>query len=104
MRKIAIAALATFLASCGAFDSMKEGFAHAEEVATDLEKSVGSKPFVGFNWSNGSLTNISVTFKGIPTGKSTPEIAALARSSIASHFKQEPEKIVISFALSGAAH
>jgi hypothetical protein len=102
MRKITAMMLATLLAGCGAFDSFKEGFTHTQEVAADLEKSVGAKPFVGFNWHNGSLRNVNVTFKGIPDGKSITEIAALARTSIASHFKQEPTEIVIGFALSGS--
>jgi hypothetical protein len=103
MRKVVVAALSVLVAGCGAFDSLKAGFTHSQEVAADLEKSVGSKPFVGFNWSNGSLTNVRVTFKGIPEGKSASEIASLARSSIASHFQQEPGEIVIGFALSGSA-
>lgn len=98
-RTIMAAVLGSVLAACGAVDSMTEGFKHTQEIAADLEKSTGSRPFVGFNWHNGSLTNVSVTFEGIPAGKSTPEIAALARSSIASHFKQTPKQVVISFAL-----
>ena len=87
------------LSGCGAIDSVKEGFQHTQEVATDLEKSVGSKPFVGLNWSSGHLNYVSVTFEGIPAGKSLPDIAALARSSVASHFKQKPGQIVIVFTI-----
>lgn len=91
-----------FLSSCGAYDTMTEGFKHSQEVATDIEKTVGSKPFVGFNWSNGSLASINLTFVGIPPEKPVPEIVSLARKSITARFKEEPRQIVISFSVSGS--
>ncbi|GAA5162960.1 hypothetical protein [Viridibacterium curvum] len=103
MKLTAIALLATLLASCGVFDTMKEGFKHSEDVAAELEKSVGSKPFVGFNWNNGILTNINISFEGIPADKTTAEIAALARTSISQHFKQTPKSLIVSFSLPGTA-
>jgi hypothetical protein len=102
VRKLFFSILVSLMVvGCGAVDSMKEGFKHSQEVASDLEKSVGEPPFVGFNWMNGSLTNVSVTFKGVPAGKTNQEIISLARTSIAARFKQQPEQIVISFAVSG---
>lgn len=94
--------LAASLAGCGAVDTITEGFKHSQEVAGDLERSVGSKPFVGFNWSNGSLTNVSVNFEGIPAGISAEQIAQLSRQSIATRFKQSPKQVVISFVVPGS--
>jgi hypothetical protein len=87
---------------CGAVDTMKDGFKHSQEVASDLEKSVGEQPFVGFNWMNGSLKNVSVTFQGVPADKTNQEIVSLARASIIARFKQQPEQIVISFTVPGS--
>ena len=98
------AALVLALAGCGAVDTMKEGFRHSQEVAADLEKAVGHKPFVGFNWHNGSLVNVTVSFDGIPARKTNQEIAALARTSIAARFRQQPRQIVISYSIAGAGH
>lgn len=94
-------AMAASLAGCGAVDTVTEGFKHSQEVASDLEKSVGAKPFVGFNWSNGSLSNVSVNFEGIPAGTSVEQIAQLSRQSIAARFKQPPKQVVISFTVPG---
>jgi hypothetical protein len=94
--------LACLLAGCGAVDGVKDLYEHTGEVATDLEKSVGSKPSVSFNWNNGSLTQVTVTFDGIPEGKSPAEIAAAARASIARRFKQPPGQLVVSFVAPGA--
>lgn len=94
--------LAATLAGCGAVDSMTEGLRHSQEVASDLERSVGTKPFVGFNWSNGSLVNVTVNFEGIPPGESIEQIAQLSRASVATRFKQAPKRVVISFSLPGA--
>ena len=100
--KISLLLLALLLTACDAVDTMTEGLAHSQEVASDLERSVGIKPLVGFNWSNGLLTNINITFEHIPTEKSTSEILHLSRKAVAKHFKQTPQKIIISFALPGS--
>jgi len=94
-------ALAAVLAGCNAVDTMTEGFRHSQEVAADLEKAVGSKPLVGFNWSNGSLVNVSVNFEGIPAGTSLEQIARLSRQSVEARFRQAPDRIVVSFAIPG---
>lgn len=78
---------------------MKEGFAHAEAVSTQLEKTVGHKPFVGFNWNNGFLTSVNVTFEGVPANATLPEILEKSKQAIVSEFKQTPKKIVISFSI-----
>ena len=95
-------ALAVTLAGCSAVDTMTEGFKHSQEVAADLEKSVGSKPLVGFNWSNGSLINVSINFDGIPAGASVERIAQLSRESVSARFKQAPKQVVITFSVPGA--
>ena len=102
MRRFILLTILVLLTSgCGVVDTMSEGFNHSQEVAGDLETATGSKPFVGFNWHNGTLMDVTVTFDGIPAGKTTEEIAALSRSSIGARFKQEPQNIVISFSLPG---
>ncbi|MGY4517402.1 hypothetical protein ACVWWW_002970 [Lysobacter sp. HA18] len=91
------AVLALALAGCGAVDTMTEGFQHSRDVANDLEKSVGVRPQVGFNWANGSLVNVSVVFDGIPALQSNAQIARLSRESIASRFRQTPKQVTISY-------
>lgn len=98
--------LPLLLSSCGAVDSIKSGvdsiksgFEHSQAVAADLEKAIGKKPFVGFNWNNGSLSDVSITFDSIPAHKSLPEIYEAAKQSIQTQFKQQPQKIIISFAV-----
>lgn len=91
--------LCLLLSSCNMFDSMTEGFAHSNAVAAALEKSIGSKPFVGFNWNNGSLTQVNVMFDGYPAGKTFAEISAATSQSVLAEFKQKPNEIVLSFRL-----
>jgi hypothetical protein len=92
-------ALAIFLSGCGPFDTMREGFAHSEAVSVELEKSLGLKPLVGFNWNNGSLTSVNVTFQGLPANAALAEISAKSKQAVIAEFKQTPEQIVIAFAL-----
>jgi len=97
---IALFIMLFLLSGCDAFDSMSEGYKHTQEIGADIEKAIGSKPYVSFNWHNGSLTNVSVTFEGVPEGVSVSEIVTLARNSVASHFKQEPEQVDVRFTFS----
>ena len=78
---------------------MTQGWQQSQAVAADLEQSVGSKPFVGFNWRNGVLASITINFEGIPKQKTLAEIADLSRASVKSHFKQQPNQIVVGFAI-----
>lgn len=58
---IAIVALASSLAGCGAVELISNGLSYSKAVATDLEQATGVKPEVGFNWHNGSLETVTVT-------------------------------------------
>ncbi len=100
MKNFLLAAVVVFgLAGCDGIDAVKEGFSHSQAVSTSLEKSLGLKSFVGFNWNNGSLTSVNVTFDGIPKDKQLAEIADVAKQAIRAEFKQVPGKIIISFAV-----
>jgi len=87
------------LVGCDAVDSMRNGFEHAQAVSAELEKSLGVKSFVGFNWNNGALTSVNVTFQGVPRDRPLPEIIELSRQAVLKAFKQQPKQIVVSFAI-----
>lgn len=93
------ALLAAALSGCGAMGTLTDGLKHAQEVANDLERSVGSKPQVGFNWSNGVLARVSVTFDRVPAGRSAEQIAALVQSSVGTRFEQKPRHLILGFDL-----
>ena len=99
MRKIFIALLVIFLAGCDMASSMKDGLKHSELVAKDLEKSIGIKPFVGFNWHNGTFTTVTVNFPSIPNSKKLEETSQLVEKAVKYNFKKSPEQIVISFTI-----
>ncbi|MBO9874988.1 MULTISPECIES: hypothetical protein [Xanthomonas] len=88
------------LTACGAVDTMKNAYAHSQEVAADLEKSVGSKPAVGFNWANGSLVQVTVSFQGVPH-KPLAQIVQLSKDSVATRFEQAPGNVVVTFTVPG---
>jgi hypothetical protein len=97
---LALAFATLALAGCDAVDSMRNGFEHSQAVSTELEKSLGLKSYVGFNWNNGSLTSVNVTFQGIPKDHSLADIIEISRQTVLKEFKQEPKQIVVSFAIS----
>jgi hypothetical protein len=87
------------LAACDAVNTMTEGLSHAKAVETDLEASTGVKPNVGFNWNNGRLTQVTVTYPRLLDTKPLKDVAGAARDAIGKEFKQTPENIVLAFAL-----
>jgi len=96
------AMLATFalaLSGCGAVSTVMHGFRQAEATAEDLQAALGLKPAVGFDWHNGVLTSVNVTFSERPTGKTLDEIAAAARAAVAKEFEQKPTEIHLTFAI-----
>jgi hypothetical protein len=95
-----VSLLAVFaLAGCDMVDTMREGFAHSQAVSAELEKSLGTKSFVGFNWNNGELTSVEVRFDSLLTDHPLAEIAEVSRNAIRKEFQQTPKQIVISFTL-----
>ena len=92
-----VSVLFVCLAACGPIDSLKEGYAHSQAVSADLEKSFGVKSFVGFNWNNGSLTSVNITFQGIPTNAALAEITAKSTQVVLSKFKQKPKQVIVAF-------
>lgn len=98
-RILVVVSIALVLTACGPVDTLKEGFAHSQAVSESLEKTLGVKSFVGFNWSNGSLDSVTVTFQGIPANVPLSDIVEKSKQAVASEFKQLPSQVVISFAL-----
>lgn len=98
-RIAAVLALAASLAACDVISTLTDGWKYANAVERDLEQSTGMKPRVGFNWKNGRLESVTVTFLGINTAKPLPEIAAAVRRSVTTQFKQTPGNIVLAFVL-----
>jgi hypothetical protein len=81
LRLAAVAALAIGLAACGMIDAMRDGLKHTRAVESDLEVSTGVKPSVGFNWHNGQLVVVTVTFPQVLETRPVRELAGLVRAS-----------------------
>jgi hypothetical protein len=99
LRIAAILAFAIGLAACDVVSTVTEGFKEARAVESELEQSTGIRPQVGFNWNNGRLVSVTVSFPRIYDGKPLGELAEAVRSSVTTQFKQAPENIVLAFRL-----
>jgi hypothetical protein len=104
MRKIiTVIVLATGLAACGMINTLVDGYKHSQAVAVDLEQATGLKPGVGFNWHNGRLVQVTVSFPKIYDAKPLREVADLVRSSVRKQFQQTPENIELAFSIGATA-
>jgi len=100
MLKIAaLFVLAISLGACSAVDTLFDGFKHVNAVRNDLMAATGMKPEVGFNWHNGHLNKVTVTFPRLYGDKSLTELAQTVRQAVAKEFKQAPDDIVLAFSL-----
>ena len=99
---IAIMTLAIGLAACGVVSTLVDGFKFAKAVEADLQEVTGIKPAVGFNWNNGRLVSVTVTFPRLYEAKPLGELAESARVAVTKEFKQAPENIVLAFTLGAA--
>ena len=99
-RAVASVVLASCLAGCGAADLISKGLMYSRAVETDLEHATGVKPEVGFNWHNGGLQSVTVTFPRVYVGKPLDELAGTVREVVAKEFRQTPDTIVLAFSLS----
>lgn len=96
---LALALLAGCAAGCGLVDAVFDGFKHAKAVENDLFAMVGVKPAVGFNWHNGRLTSVIVTFPSLLQDKPLHELADAARTAVGKEFKQRADNVVLAFSL-----
>jgi hypothetical protein len=78
---------------------MVDGFKYTKAAEDDLEQLTGVKPGVGFNFNNGRLTSVTVSFPGLYDGKPLRELAEVTRAAVKKEFKQTPEHIVPAFSL-----
>ena len=99
LRMAAALSLAIGFSACDAVNTATEGFKHAKDVETDLERSTGVRPQVGFNWHNGRLVSVTVAFPGIYETKPLRDVAEAVRTSVSTQFKPQPETIVLAFSL-----
>jgi hypothetical protein len=98
-KAFAVLIVAGSLAACGMISSLVDGIKLAKAVESDLKDMTGVKPEVGFNWSNGRLMTVTVTFPQLYESQPLHELAGTVRIAIAKEFKQAPENIVLAFAL-----
>ncbi len=99
LRCVAFAMIAVSLAACGMADTVVEGLKHTKAVEAALEQSTGVKPQVGFNWRNGSLAQVTVTFPRLYETKPLRQLAGIVRRTVVAEFRQKPENIVLAFSL-----
>ncbi len=98
-RVVALVTFAVSLAACDMFSTLTDGWKYAKAVESDLEMSTGMKPEVGFNWHNGRLERVTVTFPQLYQAKPLQEVANAVRRSVTSQFKQTPSDVVLAFSL-----
>lgn len=95
-RFVVLAALSIALGGCNVVNAVKEGMEQSEAAASSIEKQVGVKPDVGFNFQNGAFTAATIVFNSVPSA-SLPELEKISRKAVVASFKSEPERLVVSF-------
>jgi hypothetical protein len=75
MVRVAVLLVLTLsLSGCDMISTLIDGFKYAKAVETDLEGSTGMRPQVGFDWHNGRLVTVTVTFPRIDEKDHCPNL------------------------------
>jgi hypothetical protein len=94
---VTVVLISLVLSGCNFVESMKETQAQADAAAELLEKEVGTKPFMGWNIHNGTLTNVNVIFEGSKVAAlPVSELEAKVRRAVTASFKQQPKQLIVS--------
>ncbi len=101
LRAIAILILVIGLAGCNVITALVDGAKHAKAVGSDLEQATGLRPDIGFNWKNGELRVVTVTFHQLYEARPIGELADVVRAAVRREFQETPDTIVLAFSLSG---
>jgi hypothetical protein len=97
MRALVTVVAMFLLSACDFVESIKETQAQADAAAALLEKDFGTKPFMGWNVHNGTLTNVNVIFEGSKVAAlPVSELETKARRAVVASFKQAPKQLVVS--------
>ncbi len=98
-RIIAVIVMAAGLAACDMISTLTNGMKHVNAVEAALQLQTGLKPDVGFNWRNGRLVLVTVTFPRLYERKPLRALSEDVRTVVRQEFEQTPERIVLGFAL-----
>ena len=93
---VALMVSASMLIACDVVSQVKDGLAHSTAASESIEKQVGKRPEVGFNYNNGSFTQATVQFSEAPA-MPLPELEKVVRAAVVAEFKDEPANLVIAF-------
>lgn len=100
MRKlVAILLLTSGLAGCGLIDTLINGIKSAQAVEADLQRTTGMRPQVTFNWHNGRLRQVTVTFPRLDDEKPLQVLAEVVRGAVGKEFGQKADDIVLAFSI-----
>jgi hypothetical protein len=101
MKRFALSFLtAVLLASCGVAETITEMNEQASRTADELEGSLGTRPHIGWNVNNGTLTYVNVYFENIDDRSvSVAELSDQVKTAVAETIEQTPAELVVSVAI-----
>ena len=85
------------LSGCGVGESFSEMQKQTALASEALSKEVGARPQIGWNISNGTLTNVTVVFPDDKVGQLTiSELSSKVQLALTNNLKDKPQQVVLS--------
>lgn len=89
-----------FIASCGVVGTLTEMNEQTSKTADVLEESLGTRPQIGWNMTNGVLTDVNVYFENLDDHSvSVAELIEQVKTTVAENIKERPGVLVVSVAI-----
>jgi len=78
---------------------MSEIQSQVDAASSALEKDLGTRPKVGWNWNNGTLTNVNFVFDGNKVANlQVSQLKSRIDEAVAANFKEKPANVMVSVA------
>jgi hypothetical protein len=97
VRTLLLGATVSLGSACGVVDDVRQGVDRMGAVSASLERTIGARPQVGFQYHNGALATVSVTYDTLPAGRSLEEIIRVSADAVKAEFKESPKSLIIGF-------
>ena len=96
MQLIPLFLIAVILSGCSAADNLQGMFEKQQAVTADVDKALGVSSQIGWNWHNGTLTDVTVAIPAPKvTGTTVSELTEVIEPIIDKHFEKKPRVLYV---------
>lgn len=96
MQLVFLILIAIILSGCSAAENLQGMFEKQQAVTTDIDEALGVNSQIGWNWHNGTLTDVTVALPADGINATTVgELTQVIKPIIDKHFENKPQVLYV---------